>query len=314
MKSAIRPLKTYVATPYTAKHRFFVQLSSVVLPDAMVYAFAVSSPFYLGVLSSRVHETWSLATCSFIGKGNDPRYNNGRCFETFPFPSCESELQARVGDLAEALDAHRKRQQELHPKLTMTGMYNVLEKLRAGESLTAKEQAIHEQGLVSVLKQIHDDLDAAVFEAYGWPADLSDEEILQRLVELNAERAAEEARGIVRWLRPEFQDPNYGVESKSQGELAGVESHAPRADAAGLAGKKVVAGKKATGSKQDWPAGLPGRMRSIIEAVQSAGGPVEADAIATRFKGARKKDVRELTEALESLGQLRRLSDGRYAV
>jgi len=67
----------------------------------------------------------------------------------------------------EQLDAHRKRQQEQHPKLTMTGMYNVLEKLRAGETLTDKERTIHEQGLVSVLRQIHDDAD--VFEAYGWP-------------------------------------------------------------------------------------------------------------------------------------------------
>jgi hypothetical protein len=75
----------------------------------------------------------------------------------------------------------------------MTGMYNVLEKLRAGEPLSAKEQTIHEQGLVSVLKQIHDELDAAVFDAYGWPASLTDEEILERLVALNAERAAEEA-------------------------------------------------------------------------------------------------------------------------
>ena len=86
-------------------------------------------------------------------------------------------------------------------------MYNVLEKLRSGEALTAKEKVIHEQGLVSVLKQIHDDLDAAVFDAYGWPHDLTDEQILERLVALNAERAAEEKRGLIRWLRPEFQEP-----------------------------------------------------------------------------------------------------------
>ena len=40
------------------------------------------------------------------------------------------------------------------------------------------EKAIHEKGLVSVLKQIHDEIDAAVFDAYGWPHDLSEEEIL----------------------------------------------------------------------------------------------------------------------------------------
>ena len=80
-------------------------------------------------------------------------------------------------------------------------MYNALEKLRSGEALTAKEKVMHEQGLVSVLKQIHDDLDAAVFDAFGWPSTLTDEEILERLVALNAERAEEEKRGLIRWLR-----------------------------------------------------------------------------------------------------------------
>lgn len=67
--------------------------------------------------------------------------------------------------------AHRQRQQSLHADLTMTGMYNVLDKLRSGEVLSPADKAIHEKGLVSVLKQIHDELDIAVLEAYGW-ADL----------------------------------------------------------------------------------------------------------------------------------------------
>ncbi|MCY3022937.1 MAG: hypothetical protein NTW87_28505, partial [Planctomycetota bacterium] len=37
----------------------------------------------------------------------------------------------------------------------------------------------------------HKKLDAAVCAAYGWPADMSDEEILKRLLELNLERAIE---------------------------------------------------------------------------------------------------------------------------
>ena len=40
----------------------------------------------------------------------------------------------------------------------------------------------------------HKKLDAAVAAAYGWPADLSDEQILERLLALNLERAAEEAQ------------------------------------------------------------------------------------------------------------------------
>jgi hypothetical protein len=44
-----------------------------------------------------------------------------------------------------------------------------------------------------------------VAQAYGWPVELADAELLERLVALNRERAAEEAKGHIRWLRPEYQ-------------------------------------------------------------------------------------------------------------
>ena len=100
-------------------------------------------------------------------------------------------------------------------------MYNAFETLRSGEPFSAREKETHEQGLVSVLKQIHDDLDAAVFDAYGWPLNLTDDEILKRLVELNRKRAEEEKRGIIRWLRPEYQNPDGPqAASTTQGGLA----------------------------------------------------------------------------------------------
>src|SRR5690606_32198102 len=103
-----------------------------------------------------------------------PVYNKATCFDKFPFPDATPEQQEAIRTLAERLDAHRKRQQEQHPDLTLTGMYNVLEKIRAGEMLNDKEKVIHQQGLVSVLREIHDELDHAVFAAYGWD-DLADQ-------------------------------------------------------------------------------------------------------------------------------------------
>ncbi len=176
-----------------------------VVPDHKLYAIASDSPYLLGVLSSRMHRLWALAAGGRLGVGNDPTWSNTTTFLPFPFP-CPENDDGVVRKLGEALDTHRKRQLALHANLIITDMYNVLEKLRAGTALNPREQVIHEQGLVSVLRQIHDDLDAAVAEAYGWPANLSDEEILTRLVALNAERAAEERRGLIRWLRPEFQN------------------------------------------------------------------------------------------------------------
>ena len=73
-------------------------------------------------------------------------------------------------DLAEELDAHRKQVQSEHPDITLTGMYNVLEKLKSGEGLSGNEKDVHAQGLVSILKDLHDRLAAAVFAAYGWRA------------------------------------------------------------------------------------------------------------------------------------------------
>ena len=86
-----------------------------------------------------------------------PRYIKTLCFETFPFPDPTPELKERIRDLGERLDGHRKKRQALHPDVTLTGMYNVLEALRSGRELTAKERDIHEKGLVAILRQLHDE-------------------------------------------------------------------------------------------------------------------------------------------------------------
>ena len=101
-----------------------------------------------------------------------------------------------------------------HADLTLTKLYNVLEALREVRVLTAAERDIHDRGLVTLILQHHEAIDEGVADAYGWGDEhragtLNEEAILTRLVALNKERAAEEARGLVRYLRPEFQDPGY---------------------------------------------------------------------------------------------------------
>ena len=189
--------------------------------------------------------------------------------ETYPFPDASNSQKARIRELAEQLDSHRKRQQAQHPKLTLTDMYNVLEKLRSGADLTDKDKTIHEQGLVSILKQIHDDLDAAVFDAYGWPADLTDEEILERLVDLNAERAAEEAAGKVRWLRPEYQAPEeYAAQQVIQATLLPDEP-------------KPTTGAPAAviTDPQPWPKSLAEQAQAVRGVLGDVGGTVDLSLI-----------------------------------
>ena len=81
----------------------------------------------------------------------------------------------------------------------------MVEKLRAGQPLTAKEQVTHEQGLAAVVLSLHQQLDAAVAEVYGWPTDLPEADILTRLVQLNHQRQQEEDAGTIRYLRPAYQ-------------------------------------------------------------------------------------------------------------
>lgn len=177
-RMAVIGLSRYIATVETTKHRICQFLDASILPDNMLINIASDDAAILGVLSSRVHVAWALAAGGRLGVGNDPRYNKTRCFETFPFPEGSPEHQAKICVIAERLDAHRKRQQTQHPELTITGMYNVLEKLRDGQELNAKEKVVNSQGLVSMLRELHDDLDCAVFAAYGW------EDLAKKLVGL----------------------------------------------------------------------------------------------------------------------------------
>ncbi len=290
LRKALSGVGRFIATPYTARHRPFLFLSAGTLPDAMAYAITSDDAFFLGVLSSRCHVKWSLSVGGTLE--DRPRYNSDRCFLPFPFPACTESQKARIRDLGEALDAHRKRQQALHLKLTITGMYNVLEKLRSGEPLNEKEREIHDQGLVSILRQIHDDLDAAVFDAYGWPASLSDEEILEHLVALNRERAEEEKRGLIRWLRPEFQNPA-GARPETQATLAEAGLLAPTG--------KALPGKVA---KTPWPKRLADRVTAVRDLLAEAGAATETTAadLAKHLRGARPEALEPILESLVAVG------------
>ena len=295
LRPALSGLPRYISTIETAKHRFFVFLPAEVVPDNMLVNIASADAFHLGVLSSRIHVCWALAAGGRLGVGNDPRYSKTRCFDTFPFPAATPEQQARIRALAEKLDAHRKARQEQFPDLTMTGMYNVLEALRAGRELTDKEATLHEHGLVSLLRELHDELDAAVFDTYGWPANLADEDILARLVALNAERIEEEKQGNIRWLRPDYQTQSK-EERKAAQEAQFTLDLAPPP-------QKPQTGAKA--GKAPWPPGMLEQLQAVrgaLGALREAQTAITPEAIAERFTRAPRARVQEILQALEALG------------
>ena len=298
MRKALEGLGRYIATVETSKHKPFVFLPLNVGPDHKLYVIASEDAFILGTLSSRIHAVWALVAGGTLE--DRPTWTNTTCFRPFPFPDCDEDRKRRIREIAEALDAHRKRVQAQDPDLTLTGMYNVLEKLRANEQLSDKEKRIHEQALVSVLRQLHDDLDTAVFAAYGWPSTLTDAEILERLVALNAERAKEEASGVIRWLRPEYQNPNGTQQAQAPLALAPGGDHDP-APAAN------------TDGKAPWPKTLSERVKAVALALSSCREPVTSETLARHFLRARTSDVSEILETLCTMGHAHRgKSDGTY--
>lgn len=286
-RAFIRGLQRYVATLETAKHQVFQFMDSRVIPDSTVVTFGLDDAYHLGVLQSRVHVAWALAQGGTLE--DRPRYNKTRCFETFPFPDSTPDQQAHIREVAERLDAHRRARLQEHPKLTMTALYNVLEKLRAGEALDAKERVIHDQGLVTVLKDLHEQLDAAVLAAYGWPVGLDTQEVLTRLAALNAERVQAEARGQVRYLRPTYQDPQGSVQASLD--------------------LLVQANRVAGPSLPPFPTGLPAQVQAVRQVLAQAERPLSAEEIARLFRGARADVVGEIVETLVVLGQAQ-LSSG----
>ena len=289
LRPALVDLNRYIATVETAKHRVFVFLEQSILPDNMLVCIADHSAFSLGVLSSRVHVLWAIAAGGRQGVGDDPRYNKTLCFDRFPFPECGESERATIAAIGEELDAFRKERQRLHPNLTLTGLYNVLAKIRSGEPLTTAERGIHERGLVGVLRRLHDDLDRAVIGAYGWP-DLGEDDLLGRLVTLNRERAEEEWRGNIRWLRPEFQ--------------AGIAS-------APVQRGLVVAAATPTG-RQSWPKELPEQFKAVRAALAAQEAPARAEQVAAQFVRVRRDRVAEVLNTLVSLGQARQTGRGLY--
>ncbi len=183
LRKAVQMLDRYIATPRVAKHRIFVFVDSSTLPDGQVVIFARSDEYFLGVLHSRLHEVWSRSTGTQLREAESGfRYSQTMTFETFPFPWPPGQEPAdapRVQAIAAAAaDLVAQRDAWLNPpdglpekelqKRTLTNLYNARP---------------------AWLAAAHRRLDAAVFDAYGWPHDLSDEELLARLLALNLERA-----------------------------------------------------------------------------------------------------------------------------
>jgi len=222
MRRYLKPLKRYIARSMVGKHHLFHWLSTEVLCANLVIVIASDEDLTWGILHSKLHETWARAQGTQLRERESGfRYTPTTCFETFPFPRPTPEQKAAIAEAARELDSLRERW--LNPPewtreevLEFPGSVDGPWKRYVHDPddrgigtvryprLVAKDDECAEQlkrrTLTSLYNQrpawldlAHRKLDEAVFAAYGWDPGLSDEQILEKLLALNLERAAEEA-------------------------------------------------------------------------------------------------------------------------
>jgi type II restriction/modification system DNA methylase subunit YeeA len=212
LRGAIANLKQFIATILVSKHRFFVWIPAGLLPETRLVVIARDDDTTFGILSSALHTAWTLKTCQYHGVGNDPVYTPGTTFETFPFPDgltpnipaatyADDPRAVAIAATARALVLARDRwlnPPELVDRVpeVVLGFPDRLVPKDAAAAVTLKGRTL--TGLYNIrgtpegtwFDNLHRTLDAAVAAAYGWPADISTEDALGRLLALNHARHA----------------------------------------------------------------------------------------------------------------------------
>lgn len=194
MYKAIRPLKRCLVTAISSKHRTFCWQPSTQVFDQTLVVYPVEGDEFFGLVQSRVHEVWSVLLSATLKA--DQRYNPSRAFSTFPLPLRASDA---LGAAGRAL--HDARTQYMcRGKQGLTKTYNAL-----------KDRENNDPRIVE-LRRLHEAIDRAVLDAYGWTdievppygtpvtaderraLERFEDEVIDRLFALNAERAEDERR------------------------------------------------------------------------------------------------------------------------
>jgi len=165
------------------------------------------------------------------------------------------------------------------PRLADVTWFAEVHPLMRRRKLHRGDRAIFDDGLVLIMKELHDNLDVVVAEAYGWPKDLTDHEILARLAESNKERSKEEKRGLVRWLRPDYQIPRFAK---------GIDKQAAKEEGAQVAAELLAAVEQ----KQSFPPGAVEQTAAVFAALAAASAPLDAKGLAEQFKRTKTEEDR----------------------
>ena len=206
MFAALGRLTRFLVTPETSKHRLFVWCPKGVIPDKNLVAIAKDDDTAYGIVHSRFHAAWALRLGTSLE--DRPRYTSSTTFRTYPFPEglTPNVAAAEYADdpRAIAIAQAARRLSELReawlnpPDLVervpevMPGYPDRIVPVSPKAAAILKKRTLTNlyNERLDWLDNAHRDLDAAVAAAYGWPADIGEDDALARLLDLNRERAA----------------------------------------------------------------------------------------------------------------------------
>ncbi|MTJ12704.1 class I SAM-dependent DNA methyltransferase [Anabaena sp. UHCC 0187] len=174
MRKALKGLECYFAIPKIAKYILFSSVDISILPCEANMVIASDDFYILGIINSKIHQTWVKAQSSTLE--DRTRYTNTTCFETFPFPqTADMKIVQQIRTKAEELHQYRTQQMETK-QWGITTLYN---------------KFFNEPS--SQLYQLHQQLDKLVMTAYNIQ---TKDDILEKLLILNKELAEKEKQGI----------------------------------------------------------------------------------------------------------------------
>ena len=209
MAAALAGLTRFIVTPRVAKHRLFAWMMRPTLPDHQLIVVARDDETTFGILHSRFHELWALQLGTSLE--DRPRYTPSITFEAFPFPegltpNRPAEEYAADPHAKTIAQAARALVQARDHWLNPPELVQIVPEVVPGfpDRVVPRDEAaakiLKQRTLTNLynarntpegawLDGLHRALDAAVAAAYGWPADLPDEQVLAGLLALNSERA-----------------------------------------------------------------------------------------------------------------------------
>lgn len=225
LRKAISWRHRFLVTIGVGKHRLLSWMASPTLPDHQLFVFAIDEDWKFGLLHSSIHTAWARSQGTQVRERESGfRYTASTCFETFPFPEPTDSQRDPIAEAARELDKLRAnwlnppewtREEVLEfpgsvdgpwarylDPATVRGEIGTVKYPRLVPRDAESARRLARRTLTNLYNErptwldlAHRRLDDAVFAAYGWPADLAEDELLARLLDLNLARARAEQGG-----------------------------------------------------------------------------------------------------------------------